>query len=98
MKRILRHAAQILESKLLFQSRNSTGVADMRHESGGRDALELPGETICGGDAVAGPHRRQCHALVENERVLDIAVQAKSVRFEVGTIGTGREKVNRDVV
>jgi len=31
MRRILRHAAQILESKLLFQSRNSAGVADMRH-------------------------------------------------------------------
>lgn len=39
----------------------------------------LPVET----DAVAGPRRRRCHALMERERVLDIAVQPEAVRFQI---------------
>jgi hypothetical protein len=31
---------------------------------------------------MAGPRRRQCHALVEHEGMLDIAVEPKTVRFE----------------
>src|SRR5207302_7016635 len=49
-------------------------------------------------DSVAGPGWRQCHALVEDERVLDIPIEPKSVRFEIGTIWAGREKVYCNVV
>ena len=50
------------------------------------------------GDSVAGPRWRQCHALVEGERVLDIAVKPKAVRFEIGAIWARREQVNGDVM
>src|SRR6187551_3409260 len=49
-------------------------------------------------DAVAGPHRRQGHALLEDERMFDIAVEPETVRLEIGAIWAGREQVNRDVV
>ena len=50
------------------------------------------------GDSVAGSCWRQSHALVESERVLDIAVEPKAVRFEIGAIWAGREQVDGDVM
>ena len=43
------------------------------------------------GDTVAGARWRQSHPLVESERVLDIAVEPKAVRFEIEAIWAGRE-------
>src|SRR5215207_3067192 len=48
-------------------------------------------------DSVAGPGWRQCRALVEDERVLDIPIEPKSVRLEIGTIWAGCEKMYCDV-
>jgi hypothetical protein len=51
-----------------------------RRKPGGPNGRELcqpfPVET----DAVAVPRGRRCHALVEHERVLDIAIEPKTVR------------------
>ena len=41
-------------------------------------------------DAVAGPHRRQGHALLEDERMFDIAIEPETVRLEIGAIWAGR--------
>ena len=45
-----------------------------------------------------GRRWRQSHPLVESERVLDIAVEPKAVRFEIGAIWAGREQVDGDVM
>ena len=49
-------------------------------------------------DTVAGSRWRQSHALVEYERVLNIAVKPKAVGFKIGAIWAGRQQVDRDVM
>ena len=50
------------------------------------------------GHSMAGSRWRQSHPLVESERVLDIAVEPKAVRFKIGAIWTGRQQVDGDRV
>src|ERR1700730_15279215 len=49
-------------------------------------------------DAMAGPRRRQCLAVFEHQRVLDIAVEPESMRLEIGAVGAGGEQVHGDVM
>ena len=50
------------------------------------------------GDTVAGARWRQSRPLVEGERVLDVAIEPKAVRFEIRAIWAGREQVDSDVM
>ena len=47
---------------------------------------------------MAGARWRQSHPLVEGERVLDVAIEPKAVRFEIRAIWAGREQVDGDVM
>ena len=47
---------------------------------------------------MAVPRRRDRHALFEDQRVLDIAVEPKAVRFEIEAIWADRQQVDGDVV
>ena len=49
-------------------------------------------------DTVTWSRWGQSHALVECERVLNIAVKPKAVRFMIGAIWAGRQQVDRDVM
>src|ERR1019366_8195482 len=47
---------------------------------------------------VTGTHRSDCHALLQDQRVLDVSIKPKSVRLQVRTIWAGGKQMNRDVM
>src|SRR4029079_15874144 len=50
------------------------------------------------GGAMARSRRRQCHALFEHQRLLDVAVEPESVRLEIGAVWARREQVHSNVM
>ena len=50
------------------------------------------------GDAVAGAIRRDREAVLDRQRLGDVAVEAEAVRFQIGAVGAGGEQMHRDVV
>src|SRR5258707_15489835 len=47
---------------------------------------------------MAAPCLRYCHALFEDERLLDIAAEPEPVRLEIGAVWAGREQVHSNVM
>src|SRR5271154_5447680 len=48
--------------------------------------------------AVAGTRRRMRQSVLKYERMLDVTIEPKAVRLQIGAIRTGREQVHGDVV
>ena len=57
---------------------------------------------VAGISEVAREHlrsrRRQRHARFEDKRMLDVAIESKSMCLEIGAIWAGREQVDSDVM
>jgi hypothetical protein len=61
---------------------------------GGEPTKSVPIEAY----AVTRAHRRDCHALLQDQRMLDVSIEPKSVRLQVRAIRAGREQVHRDIM
>jgi hypothetical protein len=64
------------------------------HASNGQLNKRFPIEA----HAVARARWRDCHALLQDQRVLDVSIKPKSVRLQVSAIWAGREQMNCGVV
>jgi hypothetical protein len=62
----------------------------LRNALGGEPTKSVPIEAY----AVTRAHRRDCHTLLQDQRMLDVSIELKSVRLQVRAIRAGREQVH----